>query len=190
MCIRDRFRYLPAFNAFQYAVPRATEVTFTIGDTTLEFTNYFADDTGNNDGVRADVRLQESRDNGLTFTDTGIATSFYHITGGTGGALNAGFVDTEEATDVQVLTGASGEITPQTDYMYRLALVIIRVNEDGDETPNAPTNYRVRVRVRPSLTLTATGNYNLLEGISLGDIEENRVFLLSLIHISEPTRPY
>ena len=48
---------------------------------------------------------------------------------------------------------------------------------DRNEVPNADQTYRFRVRVRPNLRLTGTGNYNLLEGISLGDIEENRVFL-------------
>ena len=61
--------------------------------------------------------------------------------------------------------------------MYRVILRAVRVDGDGNEVPNADQTYRFRVRIRPDLRLTGTGNYNLLEGISLGDIEENRVFL-------------
>ena len=50
----NQFRYLPAFNAFQYAVPRSTDLQFTLSDVVIEYTNYFI-----TDGFRIDVSITE-----------------------------------------------------------------------------------------------------------------------------------
>ena len=160
----NQFRYLPAFNAFQYAVPRSTPILFTLSDVDLELTNYF---TGASDTrIGMSVRLQESRNNGRTFEDTGVETSVNLLNG----SLNGGFTDTDGGTTPVTLTGGGGTVTPHTDYMYRLIFRAVRTDPDGNELPNQNSTIRFRVRVDPALNLTGIG--------------------LSLIHISEPTRPY
>ena len=54
--------------------------------------------------------------------------------------------------------------------MYRIILRLVRAETDGTEIPDDNVNWRLRVRVDPTLRLQATGNYNLLEGITVSDI--------------------
>ena len=143
----NQFRYLPAFNAFQYAVPRSTDLQFTLSDVNLEYTNYFVQD-----GSRLDVSvvLQESRDNGRTFNDTLVLTDSELLDGN----INGGFADTDDdATETSVLTGSTAVLTPHTDYMYRIILRLVRAETDGTEIPDDNVNWRLRVRVDPALRL-------------------------------------
>ena len=124
-------------------------------------TNIFA---GNGRRIFFSIVLQESQDGGLTFSDTSITTTQTTFDEDN---LNSQF-DTEANAILRTVTGASGVITPETDYMYRLVLRAARSNADGDaEDTDSTQPTRLRLGVNPSLHLT-----------------------LSLIHISEPTRPY
>ena len=103
----NQFRYLTAFNAFQYAVPRNTPILFTLSDIDLEITNYF---TGGQDTrIGMSVRLQESRNNGRTFEDTTVVESSVHLLNN---SQNSGFTDTDAGTTLVTLTGGSGTVTP------------------------------------------------------------------------------
>ena len=125
----NQFRYLPAFNAFQYAVPRSTDLQFSLSDVNIEYTNYFV-----TSGFRIDVSvvLQVSRDNGRTFTDTDVLTDSELLDGG----LNSLFLDTDDGTETSVLSGSTAILTPHTDYMYRLILRLTRAEPDGTEVPD------------------------------------------------------
>ena len=54
--------------------------------------------------------------------------------------------------------------------MYRLILRLVRTDTNGNEDPDGSSTWRFRARIDPSLRLQATGNYNLLEGITVSDI--------------------
>ena len=159
----NQFRYLPAFNAFQYAVPRSTDLQFSLSDVNIEYTNYFVQ---NNFDVDVSVVLQVSRDNGRTFENTLVLTDSELLSGN----INGSFTDTDGGTETSVLTGSTAVLTPHTDYMYRLILRLVRTDTNGNEDPDGSSTWRFRARIDPSLRLQATGNYNLLEGITVSDI--------------------